>query len=58
MVMKFDEFAVRLQELKAEFRALNGQEAETMAEFDAFLVKKKFGRARPATLRSLKGFDI
>ncbi len=58
MAMRFEDFAVRLQELKEEFRILNGREAETMAEFDAFLVKKKFGRVRPATLRSLKGFDI
>lgn len=58
MTMKFDEFAARLQELKAEFKSLNGRDAETMAEFEAFLVKKKFGRARSATLRSLRGFDI
>lgn len=64
MAMKFEEFAVRLQELKAEFRSLNGRDPETMAEFESFLVRKKFGRLRSADgawcppLRSLRGFDI
>lgn len=58
MPMKFEEFSVRLQELKSEFKSLNGREPETMVEFEAFLVKKKFGRVRTGTLRSLKGFDI
>jgi hypothetical protein len=58
MTMKFEEFGERLQELKAEFAAVNGRSPETMAEFESFLNKKKIGRIRSTTLRSLKGFDI
>ncbi len=59
MSMKFEEFSVRLQELKAEFAAVNGGRGpETMAEFEAFLSKKRLGRIRTGTLRSLKGLDI
>lgn len=58
MTMKFDEFTVRLQELKAEFKAVNGREPETMEEFESFLGRKRLGRIRTGSLRSLKGFDI
>lgn len=58
MTMKFEEFSVRLQELKAEFKTVHGRFPETMSEFEAFLSKKKLGRIRTGTLRSLKGFDI
>lgn len=58
MTMKFDEFSVRLQELKSEFKSVHGREPETMSEFESFLNKKKLGRIRTGTLRSLKGFDI
>ncbi len=58
MTMKFDEFSVRLQELKAEFESVNGRMPDTMAEFESFLSRKKLGRIRTGTLRSLKGFDI
>ncbi len=56
--MKFEEFSVRLQELKAEFCTANGREPETMAEFEAFLTRKKLGKVRRANLRSLKGFNL
>jgi len=56
--MKFEEFSVRLQELKEEFRSANGRDPETMAEFEAFLSKKRLGKIRRPNLRSLKGFNI
>ncbi len=57
--MKFEEFSVRLRELKEEFASVNGgREPQTMEEFESFLLKKKLGRIRTGALRSLKGFDI
>ncbi len=56
--MKYDEFRVRLQDLKEQFRLSEGREPLTLAEFEAFLDRRKAGKTRPRTLRSLKGLDL
>ncbi len=56
--MKYEEFVVRLQDLKEQFRLSEGREPVTISEFESFLRKKKLGRTRARTLKSLKGLDL
>lgn len=56
--MKYEEFAVRLSELRKEYEVLNGRPPETMAEFDSFLERKKVGRTKATSLKSLRGLGL
>lgn len=56
--MKYDDFRIRLQYLKEQFRLSEGRDPLTMDEFEAFLDRKKAGRTRTRTLKSLKGLDL
>ncbi len=56
--MKYDDFKSRLRELKEEFTAVYGREPLTMAEFEVFLDRKKAGKTKVVSLKSLKGFSF
>ncbi len=56
--MKYDEFFDKLKQYKAEFLSARGKEMDTIAELDAFLHERKYGRKKDRALKSLKGMNL
>ena len=56
--MTYDEFEQKFTEFKEEYKNIYKKYPETIAEFELYLVKRKYGRKPKKTLKSLKGFDI
>ena len=55
--MKFDEFELKLKEIKKEYKITNGKELTSIQELDKYLFERKF-RFKNKSLRSLKGLNI
>ena len=56
--MKFDEFVIKLEEIKEDYYKTKGKELKTIDELDAFLVRKKLRTSGRRHLKSLKGLGF